>query len=87
MAATCAAFGCTNSRKNRPRLSFHRIPAGNVESKLLRQRWIQNIHCADPLTNDKNFYVCANHFEKDCFQRDFKVCNFVSAYLTCILPV
>ena len=85
MVATCAAFGCTNSRKDIPGLSFHRIPAANAENKLLRQRWIQNIHRADPLPKDENFYVCANHFEKDCFQRDLKVCNFVSAYLTCIL--
>ena len=85
MVATCAAFGCTNSRKDIPGLSFHRIPAANAENKLLRQRWIQSIHRADPLPKDENFYVCANHFEKDCFQRDLKVCNFVSAYLTCIL--
>ena len=85
MVATCAAFGCTNSRKDIPGLSFHRIPAANAENKLLRQRWIQSIHRADPLPKDENVYVCANHFEKDCFQRDLKVCNFVSAYLTCIL--
>ena len=85
MVAACAAFGCTNSRKDIPGLSFHRIPAANAENKLLRQRWIQSIHRADPLPKDENFYVCANHFEKDCFQRDLKVCNFVSAYLTCIL--
>ena len=85
MVATCAAFGCTNSRKDIPGLSFHRIPAANAENKLLRQRWIQSIYRADPLPKDENFYVCANHFEKDCFQRDLKVCNFVSAYLTCIL--
>ena len=85
MVATCAAFGCTNSRKNSPGLSFHRIPAANAENKLLWQRWIQNIHRTDPLPKDENFYVCANHFKKDCFQRDLKVCNFVSAYLTCIL--
>ena len=87
MVATCAAFGCTNSRKNSPGLSFHRIPAANAENKLLRQRWMQNIHDADPLPKDENFYVCANHLEKDWFQRDLKVCNFVSVYLTCILPV
>ena len=36
---------------------------------------------------DENFYACANHFENDCFQRDLKIGNFLSAYLTCILPV
>ena len=87
MVATCAAFGCTNSRKNSPGLSFPRIPAANAEKKLLRKRWIQNIHRADSFPKDENFYVCVNNFEKDCFQRDYKVRNFVSAYLTCILPV
>ena len=87
MVATCAAFGCTNSRKNSPGLIFHRIPAANAENKLLRQRYIQNIHRADPLPKDETFYVCANHFKKYCFHRDLKVCNFVSAYLTCILLV
>ena len=47
----------------------------------------KNIHRADPLPKDENFYVCANNFEKDCFQRDLKVCNFVSTYLMFILPV
>ena len=64
----------------------HRIPAANAENKLLRQRWIQNIHRADPFPKDENFFVCANHFKKECFQRDRKVRNIVSAYLTCILP-
>ena len=73
--------------KNCPGLIFHRIPAANAENKLLRQRCIQNIHRKDPLPKDETFYVCANHFEKYCFHRDLKVCNFVSAYLTCILLV
>ena len=86
MVDLCAAFDCTNSHKNSTGLSFHRIPAANAKNKLVRERWIQNIHRVDPLPKDENCYV-ANHFEKDCFQRDLKVCNFVSAYLTCILPV
>ena len=58
MVATCAAFGCTNSRKNSLGMSFHRIPGTNAENKLLRQRWIQNIHRADPLPKDENFCLC-----------------------------
>ena len=46
---------------------------------------IQNIHHADPLPKDENFDVCTNHFEIDCFPRDLKARNFVSAYLTGIL--
>ena len=49
MVATYAVFGCMNSRKNCPGLSFHRIPTANAENKLLRQRRIQNVHRADPL--------------------------------------
>ena len=32
MVATCAAFVCTNSRKNSPGLSFNRIPTANAET-------------------------------------------------------
>ena len=32
------------------------------------------------IPRDENFNVCANHFEKDCFQRDLKVRNFVCTY-------
>ena len=85
MVANCGAFGCTNSHKNSPGLSFHGTPAANAENKLLRQRRIQNIHRADPCQRMKS--ICVNHFEKDCFQVDFKVSNFVSAYLTHITPV
>ena len=73
MVATCAAFGCTNSCKNSP--GFHRISAADADYKLLRQRWIQNIHHADPLPKDENFFVCAKYFKKDFFQRDLKVRN------------
>ena len=41
MLATCAAFGCTNSRKNSSGLTFNRIHAANAQNKLLQQRWIQ----------------------------------------------
>ena len=40
MIATCAAFGCSDCRKNNPGLSFHRIPAANAQNKSLRQRCI-----------------------------------------------
>ena len=44
MVATCAAFGCINSRKNSPALSFHRNPAANAENKLLRSTEMNTKH-------------------------------------------
>ena len=84
MVATCAGFGCMNSRKNSTELCFHRIPTANAQNKLLGQRWIQNINHADPLPKDENFFICLNHFKKDYFERDFKARNIVFVYLTCI---
>ena len=55
MVGICDAFDCSYSCKNSPGLSFHRIPAADTQNKLLRQRWIQNIHRAVHLPKDENF--------------------------------
>ena len=85
MVGTCAAFGCTNSRKNSPGLSFHRIPAANTENKSLRQRWIQNIHRADPSCQRMKTFMFVRTISKKIGSNETLRCNFVSAYLTCIL--
>ena len=41
-----------------------------LQNKLLWQRWIYNIHYADPLAKDGKLFVCFNHLRKDCFQQD-----------------
>ena len=41
-----------------------------LQNKLLWQRWIYNIHYADPLPKDGKLFVCFNHLGKDCFQQD-----------------
>ena len=78
---SCAAFQCTNrsaSNKNKDnKLSFHRIPS-EEENGELRKKWLQNIRRAGQLPKDSGFYICSAHFEKDCFKRDFQVCNFSS---------
>ena len=58
---------------------FHRTPVANAESKWFQ--WIQNINRAVPLPKDENFFVCSNHFGKNCFYRDLRVGNIVFASL------
>ena len=53
--------------KNSSGLSFHWIPAVNAQKKLLRQRWIQNIHRTFALPKDENIFISLNHFRTDCF--------------------
>ena len=55
MIAAYDAFDCNYSCKNRPGLSFHRIPATNAQHKLLQERWIQNIHVHFPCRKMKTF--------------------------------
>ena len=56
--SNCGAVGCTNRSTKNPNLSFHRV----------RDEWLQNIKRKEPLP--KNFYICSEHFEKDCFEKD-----------------
>ena len=56
--SNCGAVGCTNRSTKNPNLSFHRV----------RDEWLQSIKRKEPLP--KNFYVCSEHFEKDCFEKD-----------------
>ena len=48
-------------------LQKYRIPAANIQSKWFRQRWMQNIDREVPLPKDGSFFVCSNHFGKNCF--------------------
>ena len=57
----CGTVGCTNHSTKNPNLSFHRV----------RDERLRNIKRKEPLP--KNFYICSEHFEKDCFKRDSKV--------------
>ena len=75
MVVSCVAVDCSNSRKNSPELSFHRIPMLNDENRELRERWIANVKRHGTLPKESNFFLCSNHFEKSCFERDLKVYN------------
>ena len=68
---SCSASGCTN-RSESKKISFYQIP-GEKRDKVLRKRWLHNIKREGPLPADKSFYICAEHFEESCFERDLKV--------------
>ena len=80
MVINCAAIGCTNTRKKDSNISFHRIPPDTQEKKHIRKLWLTNLRREPPLPKDSNFYVCSNHFEKDCFLRDLQV-NTTSLFI------
>ena len=76
MVQICAAVGCNNTTVNNPNVTFHRIPANNDKNKQLRKQWLHNIKRKDP-PKDSCFFVCSEHFESDCFERDLRVCLFI----------
>ena len=68
---SCAATNCVNRTGNKNDLSFHRVPTNN--KKELRSKWLQNIKRQHPLPSGNSFFICSDHFEEDCFERDFMV--------------
>jgi len=70
--ANCGAYGCTNRSGGQKNISFHRLPAENRD-KWLRRRWLLNIKREGEIP--KNLYICSQHFEPECFERDLKVGN------------
>ena len=71
----CGAIGCTNGSMKNPNLSFHRV----------RDEWLQNIKRKEPLP--KNFYICSEHFGKDCFEKDLKVNTIMVFHCTATAAV
>jgi len=72
MVRSCSAFGCRNKWEEGSEIKFYKLPK-NVE---LRELWLANIKRDGKLPRDENFFICSNHFEEDCFQRDLKVSRF-----------
>ena len=88
MVINCAAVGCSNVHNKESNKSFHRLPADSKETSNLRKAWLHNIKLQPPLPKDKNFFICSDHFEKYCFERDFKVryefCNKKTIFFRCL---
>ena len=68
---SCSAFGCNNCSENK-KISFYQSPR-EKRDKILRERWLHNIKREGPLLAGKSSYICAEHFEESCFERDLKV--------------
>ncbi|XP_030034576.2 uncharacterized protein LOC115450658 [Manduca sexta] len=65
----CCVKGCkSNSRKNDPKISFHRLP----KKLKARAKWIENIGRRD-WNPTSNSYICSLHFEENCINHTLKV--------------
>ena len=63
----CGAPGCKNRSTENKGISFHRLPT--TKRNEIRKKWLQNIRRKIvPL----RLYICSEHFESSCFQRDLK---------------
>ena len=65
----CGANKCTNRSTEYPENSFHRLP-NDEKKKELRKAWLLKINRKHI---PKEMYICSDHFESDCFERDYKV--------------
>ena len=73
MVVSCEAVNCSKSRKNSPELSFHRLQMLNDGNREIRERWLANVKRHGTLPKENYFFLCSNHFEKSCFERELKV--------------
>ena len=70
---SCAAINCHNRRYKNPGLSFFRFPKGkDAKDKERCEKWVVNVRRADldgrtPEELNKNYHLCANHFENSQF--------------------
>ena len=67
-------LGCVNRSGKKQSLGFHQIPSN--KRKKIRQEWLCHIKHGQNenyLPKDSTLYICSEHFEKDCFERDLKV--------------
>ena len=72
----CGAPNCTNRSKKRTKdvgdgrvLTFHKLPSES-KHKLLRDTWLVKIKRE---YIPKEMFICSDHFEADCYERDLKV--------------
>ena len=65
---SCGAPGCKNRSNIETNKSFHRLPCQS-KSKL-RDAWLSKIKRK---IVPKEMYICSDHFEDECFERDLKV--------------
>ena len=69
-----ATIGCVSRSGKNPSLSFHQILL--FKRKEVRQEWLRHMKRGQNykyLPKDSTLYICSEHFEKDCFERDLQV--------------
>ena len=63
---------CTNRSTSNKEIQFHKVPSADKDSNL-RKQWLHKIRREGKLPNDKSFYICSDHFQDECYQRDLEV--------------
>ena len=76
MGKTCADALCNNNSSKNNTVSYFRLP----NDKNLREHWKHSVRRGN-LPDDKYFYLCSDHFEPNCFERDLKVSNSLFHFL------
>ena len=56
MVVSCVAVNCSNSRKNLPELSFHRLQMLNDGNREIRKRWLANVKRHGTLPKENYFF-------------------------------
>ena len=81
----CGAPNCTNrsNEENGKNKTFHKLPAES--RKNIRKEWLVKIKRQHV---PKHLYVCSDHFESECYEKNMQVSAITYFYLLffkCIL--
>ena len=70
---SCGAPNCRERNEVDSKRSFHILPPENPQDpkrKGLREKWLAQIKRQNI---PKYLYICSDHFERACFEKDLKV--------------
>ena len=70
---SCGAPNCRERNEVDSKRSFHILPPENPQDpkrKGLREKWLAQIKRQNI---PKYLYICSDHFERSCFEKDLKV--------------
>ena len=82
MVVSCVAVNCSNSRKNPPGLSFHRLQMLNDGNREIRKRWLANVKRHGTLPKENYFFLCSNHFAKE-----YNFISYNSRYIVYVIKI
>ena len=61
---SCSAFGCTNLSDSKKKFVLPNPRRNAVQNPQKK--------AAGTLSDGKGFYICAEHFEESCFEKDLR---------------